>query len=181
MALRPAKRTKTEALTLETLGPDVLLCIVSFLQPNDALNLSSASPALDAAMDKSVWRYVLLEQCGVKPTLLKPRTQLRKMVVGLVEKKSCHHCGHFEIRGLYTIKVHSEHCGTKLCMTCMDIPVFKEIGHMEALRKYKLKHHELHTLAVRLVASAYYDDEGEPRMKKMYNLQDVLDLVARVR
>ncbi|EQC32734.1 hypothetical protein SDRG_09706 [Saprolegnia diclina VS20] len=164
MALRRVKRAKTEPTTIEALGSRVLLSLVPFLQPNDALNLSNASPALDAAMDKSVWRYVLLEQCGVKPTVLKPRSQLRKMVVGLVEKKTCSHCGRFDVRGPFTIKAENEHHGVKLCLT------------------YKLKHHELHALPVRVAASGYYDYEaGEPRMKKMYNLQDVLDLVTRLR
>ncbi|EQC32736.1 hypothetical protein SDRG_09708 [Saprolegnia diclina VS20] len=183
VALRPIKRAKTEPTPIEALGSHVLLSLVPFLQPNDVLNLSSASPALDAAMNRSVWRYVLIKQCGVKPKMIKPRSQLRKMVVGLVEKKTCSHCGHFEVRGPFT--AGNPHDGAKLCLTCIEIPMFNEIGHMEALRKYKLKHHELHTLPVRLVASAYetrepdlytYDDVGEPRMKKMYNLQDVLDL-----
>ncbi|KDO17815.1 hypothetical protein SPRG_16779 [Saprolegnia parasitica CBS 223.65] len=148
MALRPVKRTKTEPRTIEALGPDVLPRLVSFLQPNDALNLSSASTVLDAAMNRSVWRYVLIKQCGVKPKMIKPRSQLRKMVVGLVEKKTCSHCGHFEVRGPFTITADNEHHGAKLCLTCMEIPFFNEIGHMEALRKYKLKHHELHALPI---------------------------------
>ncbi|EQC24793.1 hypothetical protein SDRG_17316 [Saprolegnia diclina VS20] len=103
------------------------------------------------------------------------------MVVGHAAKKTCHHCGRFVVRGLYTIDDRNEHYGKKLCMACMEMPMFNEIGHMEALRKYKLKHHELHSLPVRLAPDGYYTYDYEPPMKKMYNLQVVLDLVAQLR
>ncbi|KDO17814.1 hypothetical protein SPRG_16777 [Saprolegnia parasitica CBS 223.65] len=165
---RPVKRAKTETV-IETFGPDMLRSILAFLQPKDALNLSSASPALDAAIDKSVWRYVLLEQCGVEPTLLKPRTQLRKKVVGLVEKKSCHHCGHIgrTKQNLYMIKVFSQHHGKKLCGMCIQYPMYHEIGLQDARRRFKVAYSQLRTLPVRHVSTG-----------KMLNLQHVLDLVA---
>ncbi|EQC32733.1 hypothetical protein SDRG_09705 [Saprolegnia diclina VS20] len=168
---RSVKRAKTETV-IETFGPDMLRNILSFLQPKDALNLSSASAALDAAMDKSVWCYVLLEQCGVEPTLLKPRTQLRKKVLGLIEKKSCRHCGYFGRTkpSLYRIKVFSEHHGKQLCGRCVQLPMYQEIGRLAACQRYKLKFRQLETLPVRHVSTG-----------KMHNFQDVLDLVARVR
>ncbi|KDO25174.1 hypothetical protein SPRG_09449 [Saprolegnia parasitica CBS 223.65] len=176
-----AKRAKVAAIApIEALSRDVFLHLLSFLQPNEALRLASTSLVLDRAMDDRVWRAMLLHQLQVQPSLLKPRTQTRKMVVNLAQKKSCEHCDRFMADGCRIIKVHTKHRGKRLCDSCFELPMFNEISHMDAIAEYKLTNKELRALRYRLVTVGDYD-LGERFKTTMYNLQAVLDLVAKLR
>ncbi|KDO25175.1 hypothetical protein SPRG_09450 [Saprolegnia parasitica CBS 223.65] len=171
------KRAKAVATAaIDALGPNGFLHLSAFLEPMEALRLSRTSRTVHEAMDDSMWRAMLLHRCGVKPSLLKPRTQTREMVATLSHKKSCAHCDRFEVDGCRAIKVHTEHRGKKLCPTCFELPRFKEISHMDTVVTYV----ELRELRYRVVTTGDYE-MGELYRKRMYNLQAVLDLAARRR
>ncbi|EQC25707.1 hypothetical protein SDRG_16445 [Saprolegnia diclina VS20] len=177
----PAKRAKVAAVaSIEALSQDIFLHFATFLQPNEALRLASSSLVFDRAMDDNVWRAMLLHQCHVQPSLLKPRTQTRKMVMNLAQKKSCERCDRFMAHGCRIIKVHTKHRGKRLCDHCFELPMFKEISHMDAIAEYKLTHEQLRGLRHRLVTMGDYD-LGERFKTMMYNLQAVLDLVVKLR
>ncbi|EQC25708.1 hypothetical protein SDRG_16446 [Saprolegnia diclina VS20] len=174
------KRAKVVArTTIEALGPNGFSHLAAFLEPIEALRLSSTSRTVHEAMDDVVWRTMLLDQCHVKPSLLKPRTQTRQMVATLSHKKSCAHCDRFMADGCRAIKVHTEHRGKKLCSSCFELPMFKEMSHMDAVAEYKFTYVELRELRYRFVTTGDYE-MGELYRKKMYNLQAVLDVAARM-
>ncbi|OQR99654.1 hypothetical protein ACHHYP_05404 [Achlya hypogyna] len=161
-------------------GPDVFAKLVHFLQPSDALSLSSVSKGLYAAMDNRIWRSLLVTQCHVKPEKLKPKTNARGMLATLLIKNRCEHCRNVYMTGCKTLRVHTEHYGKKLCKACTSLPLYREISQRDAIAQYGIEGWQLAPLPSRLISSGFNFEYEIAYQKKMYNLQAVLDLVQKV-